>query len=102
MDTAIPDLTTIAGSEVADADSLVLADISAGEDKELTITEALIALQARGSVKIVFGEPADATILAGSGEVWIDTGASPMTANLKVRDTSSPENVWNFLLGNIG
>lgn len=98
-DTAIPDLTTIAGSAVADTDSLVLADISAGEDKELTIPEALIAFQARGAVKIVFGEPADATILAGSCEMWVDTTASPQTLNVKTRNTNSPEEIVNFVIG---
>ena len=98
-DTSIPDLTTIAGGDVADADSLALADISAGEDKELTINEALIAFQARGSVVIEFSEPADATVLAGSAIVWQDMTVSPWTLNIKTRTTTSPEVVTNFVLG---
>ena len=98
-DTAIDGLTTIAGEDVADGDLLALADISAGDTKGLSYPEALIAFQARGSVKIVFGEPADATILAGSCEMWVDTTASPQTLNVKTRNTNSPEEVVNFVIG---
>ena len=98
-DTAIPDLTTIAGGDVADVDSLVLADISASQDKELTIPEALIALQSRGATVIEFSEPADATVLAGSAIIWQDMTVSPWTLNIKTRTTTSPEVVTNFVLG---
>ena len=98
-DTAIPDLTTIAGTAVADTDSLCLADLSAGDNKELSMTELLIALQSRGAVKIEFGEPADGTILAGSCEMWVDTSVSPQTLNVKTRNTNSPEEIVNFVIG---
>ena len=98
-DTPPDGLTTIAGSAVVDADLLTIADISAGTTKSITTPELLIALQARGAVKIEFGEPADATILAGSCEMWVDTTASPQTLNVKTRNTNSPEEVVNFVIG---
>ena len=98
-DTAIPDLTAIAGADVASNDSLGLADLSAGETKELAMTDLIIALKLLNMTSMVFGEPADNTILAGNGVFWVDTAASPQTFNIKTRNTNSPEEVVNFVLG---
>ena len=98
-DTAPDGLDTLAGSDVADGDLFTLLDVSTGDTVSLTAPELFIALQARGAVKIVFGEPADATILAGSCEMWVDTTASPQTLNVKTRNTNSPEEVVNFVIG---
>ena len=98
-DTAIPDLTAIAGADVTSVDSLALADSSAGSTVELPMSDLIIALKLMDMTSMVFGEPADATILAGNGVFWVDTTASPQTFNCKTRNTNSPEEVVNFVLG---
>ena len=99
VDTAIPDLIAIAGADVADDDSLGLADLTAGETVELAMTDLIIALKLRNVTTMVFSEPADNTVLAGNGVFWVDTTASPQTFNIKTRNTNSPEEVVNFVLG---
>ena len=98
-DTAIPDLTAIAGADVADADSFGLADLTAGTTKELPVSDLIIALKLRNVTTMEFGEPADGTILAGNGVFWVDTTASPQTFNCKTKNTNSPEEIVNFVLG---
>ncbi len=97
-DTAIPDLDSIAGAAVLDADGLALTAVAEGKDRFLPIPEALIALQARGAVKFVIGEPADAVLNGGECYLWLDNTASPQTLNIKVKDTSSPEVIFKSVL----
>ena len=97
-DTAIPQLDPLAGADVADTDSLAIADISAEVTKELPFTDLLIALQARGAVKFVINEPADATIGNGECYLYLDTTVSPQTLNIKVKDTNSPGVIFSSVL----
>ena len=98
-DTSIPNLTSMGSSSVADGDLFVIADIDAGDDKKITALALPVMLNNRGMMTIEFGEPSDASIPAGSAIAWVDTSASPLTLNVKTRDTSSPEVVTNFVIG---
>lgn len=98
-DTATSALTALAGADVSDTDTQPIADASAGETKKITPPEQLIALQLRGVPTVESGEPADGTIIAGTGVFWIDTAASPQAFKFKYRSTSSPEVITNYILG---
>ena len=97
-DTKTTDLVALGGANLVATDEFPVADVSAGATKSMTTDELVIGLKSNGMTGFVFGEPADGTIIAGSGMFWVDTTASPLTFNCKVRSADSPEVVTNFVL----
>lgn len=95
-DTAITNLTAIAGGSVATNDEFAVADVSATATKAITLANLVIALGENGGAQFQLGAPADGDVANSSAIFYLDTAVSPYTFNVKCKDSGGT--VFSFTL----
>lgn len=86
-DKKISELGALAAIDVATGDRLPIEDVSASTTKSMTVGALRDALGLNGLLRLSFSAVADGAVQNGQGYLIIDTVASPVTFQIKARDS---------------